>query len=189
MGRSPLAGEVPVLPGGEGHGREESHPTKCFTSRECLGAGDGGRTLQLLTGSLHSGMLPGTVLWDGPAHQKGSWEIEDYKYPDMPHTCYWPSSPRDASPCTPPAPRHVPGVPEPSPASCPWAQPRAGRTAATSLQTEVASLRPQMDPRPSPAESPELVSDPIMPQIQRNLPFPLEPDQLSQPQMLPSAFW
>lgn len=26
-----------------------------------------------------------------------------------------------------------------------------------------------------------------MPQIQRNLPFPLEPDQLSQPQMLSSA--
>lgn len=49
------------------------------------------------------------------------------------------------------------------------------------------SPRPQINPQRSPAEHPEPMLDPIAPQTWRNLPFPLEPAQLSQPHTLSSA--
>lgn len=148
--------------------------------RECLSAGDGGRRPWLLVGKLRSGMLPGTQLWDGPDNRReaGKSRITNIL------TCH-------THPIGHPAlgTQHLPRVPEPSPASCPWAQPRAGRTAVTLLQTERCVPEAMDGPMSKPSREPRAdvrshhVPNPEKPPLPAGTrpAFPA-PD-------VPSAFW
>jgi len=122
-------------------------------------------------------------------HQEGSRERKDYEGPGTPTLTFGCPALRTQLP----APLLLPGTPRGCCAlSCSistcsaLSQENHGHLAAERTP-RAAFPRPQIHPCQSPAEHPEPVPDPIAAQAQKNLPFSLEPDRLSQPQMLSSA--